>query len=125
MPPRRGAAGSRHRTEVLTVTGLAWSSPPCRCRASIQPSHVVLRSTMFRRRARLTAGAAAALVLAGLGLSPGTASAAGGPTATFTKTTDWGTGWEGSYRIANPGPAARSEERRVGKECRSRWSPYH
>ena len=24
--------------------------------------------------------------------------------------------------IAN---AQRSEERRVGKECRSRWSPYH
>src|SRR2546427_6229949 len=25
-----------------------------------------------------------------------------------------------------PSPAAdRSEERRVGKECRSRWSPYH
>ena len=23
------------------------------------------------------------------------------------------------------GPALRSEERRVGKECRSRWSPYH
>src|SRR3712207_9252617 len=23
------------------------------------------------------------------------------------------------------GPLARSEERRVGKECRSRWSPYH
>ena len=22
-------------------------------------------------------------------------------------------------------PQARSEERRVGKECRSRWSPYH
>ena len=22
-------------------------------------------------------------------------------------------------------PAERSEERRVGKECRSRWSPYH
>ena len=21
--------------------------------------------------------------------------------------------------------AVRSEERRVGKECRSRWSPYH
>ena len=29
---------------------------------------------------------------------------------------------------AAPGVAARpcrSEERRVGKECRSRWSPYH
>src|SRR2546430_13177128 len=23
------------------------------------------------------------------------------------------------------GRCARSEERRVGKECRSRWSPYH
>src|ERR1035438_796218 len=27
-------------------------------------------------------------------------------------------------RGANPG-TDRSEERRVGKECRSRWSPYH
>ena len=24
-----------------------------------------------------------------------------------------------------PLPSSRSEERRVGKECRSRWSPYH
>src|SRR2546421_7568426 len=24
-----------------------------------------------------------------------------------------------------PGAAVRSEERRVGEECRSRWSPYH
>ena len=23
------------------------------------------------------------------------------------------------------GDSSRSEERRVGKECRSRWSPYH
>ena len=23
------------------------------------------------------------------------------------------------------GESTRSEERRVGKECRSRWSPYH
>ena len=60
---------------------------------------------MFRRRARLTAALAAAFVVAGLGLSPGTATAAGGPTATFTKTSDWGTGWEGNYRVANPGPA--------------------
>src|SRR3712207_5099217 len=26
---------------------------------------------------------------------------------------------------AAPVPFSRSEERRVGKECRSRWSPYH
>ena len=29
-----------------------------------------------------------------------------------------------ALRYAN-GTTARSEERRVGKECRSRWSPYH
>src|SRR5204863_2492790 len=28
---------------------------------------------------------------------------------------------EASYRLS----LDRSEERRVGKECRSRWSPYH
>ena len=38
---------------------------------------------------------------------------------------------DGSYReLLDPfegiiSPWLRSEERRVGKECRSRWSPYH
>ena len=35
---------------------------------------------------------------------------------------------ENSQFIADGTPnnqAFRSEERRVGKECRSRWSPYH
>ena len=27
--------------------------------------------------------------------------------------------------VATLDEAQRSEERRVGKECRSRWSPYH
>ena len=42
-----------------------------------------------------------------------------------------GCGWS-AQRLPPTGPAAvqrdwdgRSEERRVGKECRSRWSPYH
>ena len=29
------------------------------------------------------------------------------------------------YQVAQKIGAKRSEERRVGKECRSRWSPYH
>ena len=29
-----------------------------------------------------------------------------------------------SFKVDN-GEFVRSEERRVGKECRSRWSPYH
>src|SRR3712207_9551023 len=33
--------------------------------------------------------------------------------------------WIDLQKQAKSGPVARSEERRVGKECRSRWSPYH
>ena len=29
------------------------------------------------------------------------------------------------YRLGDFYEMFRSEERRVGKECRSRWSPYH
>src|SRR5256885_17184635 len=29
------------------------------------------------------------------------------------------------YEAVRTGVSQRSEERRVGKECRSRWSPYH
>src|SRR3712207_9326718 len=31
----------------------------------------------------------------------------------------------GDRIFAEPSTITRSEERRVGKECRSRWSPYH
>ena len=30
-----------------------------------------------------------------------------------------------TYKEYSNGISFRSEERRVGKECRSRWSPYH
>ena len=41
-----------------------------------------------------------------------------------------GNGWQSGVganpaRIAEHHALLRSEERRVGKECRSRWSPYH
>ena len=32
---------------------------------------------------------------------------------------------EGGFTPLPPMRTTRSEERRVGKECRSRWSPYH
>ena len=32
---------------------------------------------------------------------------------------------EKEVRVGFQHGKARSEERRVGKECRSRWSPYH
>src|SRR5256885_14743196 len=37
-----------------------------------------------------------------------------------------GLGYEAAGVVEAVGPDVdRSEERRVGKECRSRWSPYH
>src|SRR5256885_5782252 len=41
---------------------------------------------------------------------------------------DWSSGlagWSGGSDWKTVGGRLRSEERRVGKECRSRWSPYH
>src|SRR5256885_9924812 len=34
-------------------------------------------------------------------------------------------GWAAATAFHDHRPWPRSEERRVGKECRSRWSPYH
>ena len=39
-----------------------------------------------------------------------------------------GTGWiahDMGQALKSVNGEIRSEERRVGKECRSRWSPYH
>ena len=56
------------------------------------------------------------------------AAVQGGNTA-FTKTDEKveknGVKILGEMNILNKLPVSRSEERRVGKECRSRWSPYH
>ena len=38
---------------------------------------------------------------------------------------DSGDGMQLAGNIFSTVSATRSEERRVGKECRSRWSPYH
>jgi chitinase len=62
---------------------------------------------MFCRRARLAAIASAVLLTAGLAVTSGTpAAAAAGLSATFTKTSDWGTGFEASYKITNASSAA-------------------
>src|SRR5258707_11985261 len=52
------------------------------------------------------------------------------PSRAILTTHDTGTGKPGAHFPAGTpsqtrSPPRRSEERRVGKECRSRWSPYH
>ena len=37
----------------------------------------------------------------------------------------WAIPFSGSFSYHEVAWTGRSEERRVGKECRSRWSPYH
>src|SRR3712207_7569301 len=37
----------------------------------------------------------------------------------------WATRSGSAHTLSPPSSPPRSEERRVGKECRSRWSPYH
>src|SRR2546422_6052416 len=67
------------------------------------------------------------------GNPPGNSSQCKGTAACFTGSVtyivDGDTLDVGSTRIrlalVNSPEVGRSEERRVGKECRSRWSPYH
>ena len=60
---------------------------------------------------KFTAALCTVLLLIGAVLVPGAAAA--GPALANTR----------AYCIMDAD--TRSEERRVGKECRSRWSPYH
>jgi chitinase len=58
---------------------------------------------------RSAAAVGAALLIAGLCLTARSpAAAATGLTATYTKTSDWGTGFEANYKIANAGPGTVS-----------------
>src|SRR3712207_8189009 len=47
--------------------------------------------------------------------------------ASYSETSTPNSSWRSANGTsnANSGLVVRSEERRVGKECRSRWSPYH
>ena len=49
-------------------------------------------------------------------------------TLSYVPESAWGTAPSSAFtalRITSESLSGRSEERRVGKECRSRWSPYH
>ena len=87
--------------------------------APVEPSPGPTRQTV---RALLTA---AVMLLVTFGVAPSAPGIAllGQPLWT-------GSGSLAGYALGSTGvmmsePGGRSEERRVGKECRSRWSPYH
>src|SRR2546430_9238016 len=84
----------------LTVTGVQTCALPISDRTKRARLHDYLRRL-------LTAGF----------VQPGPFRAVGGPVLRLGA----------ARRLSSPVPRSRSrsEERRVGKECRSRWSPYH
>lgn len=55
-------------------------------------------------RTMLLAATAAVVTVAGITLVQAGPARAANPTATFVRTADWGTGWEGKYTITNGGP---------------------
>ncbi|SNT31132.1 Chitinase [Asanoa hainanensis] len=60
----------------------------------------------MRRTRSIVMGLVAVLAAAGGAVAFAGSAAAAGPTATFTKVSDWGSGWEGRYTVANGGTSA-------------------
>ncbi|WP_229069093.1 cellulase family glycosylhydrolase [Actinoplanes sp. DH11] len=60
----------------------------------------------MRRPRSLALSLAAAVIAAGAALFAVSPASAATPSATFTKVSDWGSGWQGQYTITNGGTAA-------------------
>src|ERR1044071_9862534 len=60
----------------------------------------------MRRTRSLLLALSSAVVAAGLALHAVTPASAAATTATFSKVSDWGSGWQGQYTITNGGTAA-------------------
>src|SRR2546427_8399310 len=94
---------------VASVAALTWINVRgVRTAAIIQTSLTTIKTA-----------ALAALILLGLSIGRHADALAANFGANF-----WATG-SATVGLGVIGAAMRSEERRVGKECRSRWSPYH
>ena len=62
----------------------------------------------MRRTRSIVMGVVAVLAAVGGAVAIAGNAAAAGPTATFTKVSDWGSGWEGRYTVTNGGTTALS-----------------
>src|ERR1039457_6073024 len=99
--------------------------PPIRFGHHMADVSAILR--IFSGAGRRRIQAAAATPTHGEQAGPGTGNAGNGSPTTLPVFFFF---WEGcgDPLLVLPVPSVlflRSEERRVGKECRSRWSPYH
>src|SRR5229473_3041184 len=104
--PDRGAAWAGPTGAAPDDAGAGGAAAATACAASLDGAGAGAASTCRSRAASNTC-----------------ACAASAPRASFN--TRASAERAGSDSAAMKPMAARSEERRVGKECRSRWSPYH
>ena len=77
---------------------------------------------MRKKYAKTISCLLAALLLTGCQATP---SSVKNKAKDYTNSKDVTTGKEEFVSVDHLLDNMRSEERRVGKECRSRWSPYH
>ena len=120
----------RANAATTTTTATTTRVPRARSRARAVSERTVriLREVEMRERADVDASGGAARAATALGAGGQTsARALEGLDASWRAMREGGKdeggkdGVDGFARRAR----GRSEERRVGKECRSRWSPYH
>src|SRR5690349_3421515 len=88
-----------------------------------------------RGAAGAAAGTTIVTILSGAdtSVSPGNAPVRPDDSGMYAQLVDWWNKYEEPVTkihvvldtVSGAATAERSEERRVGKECRSRWSPYH
>src|SRR5256885_10965071 len=141
MPPLRGTTGSGYTTTPQCVAGLVESDRgQCRLVAvefTWRPHHVFFFFSSRRRHTRLQGDWSSDVCSSDLGRPstcprPTTPRWTGTPSPARTFPPPGRVTWPSSpscqpapCSTARFCPGRRSEERRVGKECRSRWSPYH
>ena len=102
---------------MLWVTTTVSSTPCCKRRAD--PPHRAWSPAWLRLLARLAGALLLAGVLAGLSLQARADALTAEIGPMQLDRSDDGLLLSATLHFE------RSEERRVGKECRSRWSPYH
>src|SRR5689334_24772812 len=83
-------------------------------------SYLLFESFFFQAEDGIRDGTVTGVQTCALPISPGTSAF-----ACRLSPAPWTPSPSRGWRSRWPARAARSEERRVGKECRSRWSPYH
>src|SRR2546421_12531659 len=91
-------------------------------RSTLFPYTTLFRSTVTDSFTVTTADGTSQVVTVTINGTDDQTVIGGVATATVTETNSvLSTGGQ----LTSSDPDSRSEERRVGKECRSRWSPYH